>query len=243
MLFAGRPVETDVSPGSWLAAALVPGPGGGPDSVASLVPRAFPAHARVFHPAVRYDGDDDVEVTWAAVASANGRTAHPGMQWISVTGAWEYLSEEDQPELWNSAPADGHLPAELAGRLAAVLAEHTTTPGDCWFGVWDGYGFITADAPTLSLPGRDHWLVRKPAALAAANMAEEPWEQSANVWWPADRAWCVATDLDLMTSYLAGTRACVDAVVDAAGIEAFPVPPDDPLAWDSDAINPVPPPR
>src|SRR5688572_28259398 len=59
--FAGRPVEKDTSPGAWIAAAVH-------DSLAdmgSLVPPVFEAYARVFHPAVRYDGDDDVEVPWA----------------------------------------------------------------------------------------------------------------------------------------------------------------------------------
>src|SRR3712207_1593767 len=52
--FAGRPVEADVTPGAWVAAALRHD-----RSVASLVPPLFEAYARVLHPAVRYAGDDD----------------------------------------------------------------------------------------------------------------------------------------------------------------------------------------
>jgi hypothetical protein len=234
--FAGRPVEDDVSPGAWIAAALHPGL----DRVASLVPPVFAAYARVFHPAVRYDGDDDVEVGWAEVAAANGRRAHPGMQWPAVTGAWDYLTEDAQPGLWDNAPADGHLPEGVAERLAAVLARHTTTPDDCWFGVWHGHGFITADAPTLVLPGREHWLVRGPVALAAANMADEPWEQSAGLWWPADRAWLVATDLDLMSTFVGGTARCVADLVATPGLEAAEVDADAPLGLRTDAVNPPP---
>jgi hypothetical protein len=56
---AGRPVETDLSPAGWLAAALAPSD---PPMVASLVPPVFARYARVLHPAISYEGDDDVEV-------------------------------------------------------------------------------------------------------------------------------------------------------------------------------------
>ncbi|HEX2074912.1 MAG TPA: hypothetical protein VHF92_14095 [Geodermatophilus sp.] len=236
MAFAGRPVETDVTPGAWLADALHPSPG----RVGSLVPPTFPAFARVFHPAVRYAEDDDIDVTWAEVAAANGRTAHAAMQWASITGSWEYHGEDDQPGLWNDAPADGHLPAPVAARLAAVLARHTTTPDDCWFGVWSGFGFITADAPTLALPGREHWLVRGHIELAAANMADEPHEQSASLWWPADRAWCVATDIDLASTFVGGSVACIADVLAADGLETAAVTADCPVGRDTDRINPPP---
>jgi hypothetical protein len=240
VLFAGRPVEDDISSGAWIAASLR-------DSltdVGSLVPPVFEAYARVFHPAVRYDDLDDdlddVDVTWAEVAAFNGRTAHPAMQWISITGSWEFRGSEDQPGMWNDAPAEGHLPGPVAARLAAVLSRHTTTPTDCWFGLWSGYGYGAAQAPTLVLPGRDHWLVRGPVELAARNFAPEPFEQSANLWWPADRAWFVATDLDLMSTYVGGSAACVADLLATDGLEAAGVAPDQRVSWDADTVNPPP---
>ena len=177
MAFAGRPVETDVSAGAWIAAGLEGEPWG---TVSSLVPPVFAAYARVLHPAVRYAGDVDVEVCWAQVAAHNGTVAHPLMQWPAITGGWQYVNEADQPELWNDRPPEGHLPTAVAARMAAVLRRHTGTPDDCWFGVWHGFGGLVADAPTLVVPAREHWLVRGPVELAAANMADEPSEQSAS---------------------------------------------------------------
>ncbi|MGY1602873.1 hypothetical protein [Geodermatophilus sp. SYSU D00815] len=234
MHLAGRPVETDVSPGAWLAAALAPAD---PPTVGSLVPPVFAAYARVLHPAIRYEGVDDVEVPWAAVAELNDRTAHRLMQWAAITGAWDFVADDDQPELWNDSPAEGHLPVPVAARLAAVLAAHTTTPGDCFFGVWTD---APADAATLVLGTRVHRLVRGPVELAAANFAPEPAEQSPNLWFPADRSWCVVTDIDLMSSYVGGSAAAVGAVLAADGVDAWPAEPGDPVSPGSDPVNPPP---
>jgi hypothetical protein len=231
-------VETDVSPGAWIAEVLTPF--GASPALWSLVPPVFASYARLLHPAVRYDGDADVEVPWTEVARHNGTATHPLVQWPSLTGAWDYVSADSQPPVWDQPPAEGHLPVATAARLIAVLRRHTGTPGDCFFGLWSGCGFVTASAPTLALPERDHWLVRGPIELATANLADEPAEQSAHLWWPADRGWFVATDVDLMSTYVGGSRACIAEVVAADGLEAFPAAPDDRAGWDADTVNPPP---
>jgi hypothetical protein len=235
--FAGRPVQSDVSAGAWVAEAVRPF---SEHVVGGLVPPVFAAYARVFHPAARYHGLHDVDVSWTEVAAANRTVTHPAMEWGSITGAMEFFTEADQSPLWDGAPAMGHLPESVAVRLADVLARHTTTPEDCWFGVWSGFGSIVSDQPTLSLPGREHWLLRGPVGLAAANLAPEPAEQSANLWWPADRAWFVGTDIDLVTTYVGGSRACIDDVLGAEGIEVAEVSPTQRVTWDADTVNPPP---
>jgi hypothetical protein len=231
---AGRPVETDLSPAAWIARAVA---AAAPRTVAALVPAVFPAYTRVLHPAVAYEDDEDVEVSWAAVAAFNGTVAHRRMQWPAITGAWDFVAEDDQPELWNDSPAEGHLVAAVAERLAGVLAGFTGTPDECWFGVWAD---DAPDATTTVLAGRPHRLVRGPVGLAAANFAAEPAEQGPNLWWPADQAWCVVTDIDLMSSYVGGSAAAVAAVLSADGLEAWPALPEDPVTPDSDAVNPPP---
>jgi hypothetical protein len=235
--FAGRAVALDTTAGNWLADAVRKYP---LDTVGSLVPARFEALARVFHPAVRYVGDDDVEVPWASVAAANGTSAHPLMQWGSVTGAMEYFENDDQDPLWHGAPARGHLPAPVAERLAAVLARHTTTPDVCWFAVRQG-GTIITDHPTMTLGDREYWLVNGPISIAAENLAAEPFEQSANLWWPADRAWLVATDIDLVTTYVGGSAACIADLLAAPGLEVAPAEPKQRITWDADQVNPPPP--
>jgi hypothetical protein len=238
---AGLPVETDVSLGVWISSGRRRGE---PGTVGALVPAVFEAYARVLHPAVRYAGDDDIEVPWGEVAGHNGTVAHPLMQWVAVTGSWEYRTAASQPPVWDDAPSEGHLPVSVAGRLAGVLARHTGTPADCRFGRWDGYGFDAAaldGLPRLLLRGgHDVVLVRGTVADAVGNFAPEPHEQSANLWWPADQAWCVVTDIDLMSTYVGGTRACIDEVLGASGLEAVPASPGDLTAHAADTVNPLP---
>jgi hypothetical protein len=237
----GLPVETDVSTGVWISSGRRRGT---PGTVGALVPAVFEAYARVFHPAVRYAGDDDVEVPWADVAAHNGTAAHPLMQWQAVTGNWDYTDSDSQPPVWDDAPSQGHLPVAPAGRLAAVLGRHTGTPESCLFGRWHGFGYDLTSPdvpPRLLLRGNhDVVLVRGAVTDAVRNLAPEPWEQSANLWWPADRAWCVVTDIDLMSTYVGGSAACIAEVLATPGLEAVPAAPGDAITYDADTVNPQP---
>lgn len=224
MQLAGLPVETDVSTGVWISSSRRRGE---PGTVGALVPAVFEAYARIFHPAVRYAGDDDIEVPWSEVAAHNGTAAHPLIQWNALTRG----PVESQPPVWDDGPSEGHLPVAVAARLSDVLRAHTATPEDCLFGRWDGFGY---DLPRPDLPprlllrgGHDVVLVRGTVTDAVRNLAPEPHEQSANLWWPADRAWCVVTDIDLMSSYVGGTQACVDELLAAPGLESAPAAPAD----------------
>ncbi len=239
MELGGLPVETDVSTGVWISSGRRRGTSG---TVGALVPAVFEAYARVFHPAVRYDGDDDVGVRWAEVAAHNGTVAHPLMQWASITRSWDFVSADSQPPLWDDAPSEGHLPVATAARLAGVLARHTETPEACLFGRWDGFGYdlSSPDVPPRLLlrGGHDVVLVRGTVADAVRNLAPEPHEQSANLWWPADRAWCVATDIDLMSTYVGGSAACVAELMVTPGLEVMRAQPADRVAIDP--VNPRP---
>ncbi|MGY1801912.1 hypothetical protein ACI78T_01370 [Blastococcus sp. SYSU D00922] len=227
MELGGLPVETDVSQGVWISSSRRRAE---PGTVASLVPDVFEAWARVLHPAVRYAGDDDVEVPWAEVAAHNGTAVGPFARWDAITRG----PADCQPPVWDDGPSEGHLPVPLADRLAAVLARHTTTPEHCLLGRWDGFGYdLTSpdEPPRLLLKGeRDVVLVRGTVADAVRNLAPEPHEQSANLWWPDDRAWCVVTDVDLRSTYVGAGAACIAELLSSDGVEAFAVAPGDPVA-------------
>ncbi|MGB3686250.1 MAG: hypothetical protein WA991_10550 [Ornithinimicrobium sp.] len=47
------------------------------------------------------------------------------------------------------------------------------------------------DGPVIHLPSREYFLYRGPVEQALAFVDSE--EQTANLWWPLDRSWCVAT--------------------------------------------------
>jgi hypothetical protein len=80
--------------------------------------------------------------------------------------------------------------------------------------------------------------VRGAVADARRNLAPEPNEQSANLWWPADRTWCVVSDIDLRCTYVGGSAACIGELLATASLEAAPADTADRVAVDP--VNPVP---
>jgi hypothetical protein len=65
-------------------------------------------------------------------------------------------------------------------------------------------------------------------------------EESANLWWPDDHSWCIATEVDLNTTYIGCKAACGDEILARPEIEAFPIDPASGITFDSDRVNPQP---
>jgi hypothetical protein len=149
--------------------------------------------------------------------------------------------------------------------IAAITRGWTSTPEDCWFCAWDGFGWDSAveyaaftatgtppeivrepkpdpvpasvrNGPRVRLPNREYLLYQGPAeAVAATAGLPGAWGQCASLWWPADRAWCVASEIDLPWTYVGGPRGLIDAILADGRIEALPASPGDPVnrveAW------------
>ncbi len=111
-----------------------------------------------------------------------------------------------------------------ASTLVDVLTEETTTPYDVFVAVWEGWG----DVPPQRFPGaarldtqaRGHFLVRGPLrgvlwSVAASNRHRP----AAGLWWPADRAWFVSTEIDYEWTFVAGTGELVDRLVNDDRVE------------------------
>jgi hypothetical protein len=49
------------------------------------------------------------------------------------------------------------------------------------------------------------------------------------MWWPADRAWFVATEVDGFSTYVGGTPAAIAAVLASADLEAIAVTAETPI--------------
>jgi hypothetical protein len=233
-------LETDTGVGDWAITAA-----GAWQTVACVVPAVFPDYARLFHPAWRSSESGEQEVRWSDVAAANGRTVHPAMEWASITGAWRYhWGGAKQPGLWERGPEEGSLSRRQVAELASILVRHTTTPTDCFFAIWEGFGDLPtqlAEAPRLAMPNRNMVLFRGPVSSATASFDPDNYRyRSPSLWWPADRSWCVGTDVDLRSSYIGASTACVDEVTDTPGLEAMRVTAEQWLTADADQINPEP---
>jgi hypothetical protein len=190
-----------------------------PIDAGRLMPDSFEAYGRLFHPAYRSrrstgtpGAEEETEdVRWTEVAAAHGQVPHSQMIWedivatpASIDGVWEWPPTEDR------------LPTPQASRLASVLGSYTSTPDCCWFAVWHGFGTFPLDlegVPLIELPDREMVLLTGPLSAAASNFAAEPWEQSANLWWPDDHAWCIATELDFKSTYIGGPDSLINALL------------------------------
>jgi hypothetical protein len=204
----------------------------------SLMPSGFSAYAGVFHPAYRLVGRADEadapetvltltgerrwrqDVRWATVAARHGRPRPAGAQWPGVAGA---AHDGGCPGLWDEAPDPGSLPRRQAALLAAVLSRFTTTPQSCAFAIWPSLaagGRPDGEESQLTLhDGRRMVLITGAVAMATASFSATDVHQSANLWWPRDREWCVATDLGQRSTLIGGSDACILAVMADARLE------------------------
>ncbi len=102
----------------------------------------------------------------------------------------------------------------------------------------------------MHLPQRDYALYGGPIELALASLEhprfgeddDEEWDdarnyQSPNLWWPEDRSWFVATEIDFAWTYVGASEATIRAILDADDLEALVVELDDKPFVDSDFVN------
>lgn len=235
--------STAVQEADWIAERLSPFG----QRVTSVVPSGFEAYARILHP-ILDPGDAGPAVRWREVAAWSGIELRPDAQFHAI--ALPSVPPERPPPWRGQGPRQGQLFTPDALVLAEVLRSFTTTPEACFFGLWAGYGFpgiplvsvgsppagplpdaipsTVRDGPLVRLPHREYWLytggveaIVVPAAVGHG--------QSANLAWPTDRAWCVATEIDLSSTYVGGSAALIERLVTDSRIEALPASPDDPV--------------
>jgi hypothetical protein len=51
------------------------------------------------------------------------------------------------------------------------------------------------------------------------------------LWWPDDRAWRIASGVDLQSSYLGAHAECVQQLIDDRPLEIVPVGADQSVTW------------
>jgi hypothetical protein len=186
-------------------------------SVASFLPAEFEAYARVYHMLQR-DGDESMPSPgWRALAAADGID-------LCTTAGVTALLDDRRSGFWVE---EGSLTPSETSVLIEHLGPATRTEGDCRFAVWHGFGdtLVPHDVPaTLVLPGREYHMFSGPIDGAKVNLSVSTMtSRSANLWWPADHAWCVATEIDFPWTYVGGSRACINLIVDDGRLDAHHV--------------------
>jgi hypothetical protein len=155
-----------------------------------------------------------------------------------VPGGFAAYVRIRHPYALGAPPRAGTLAPEAARAVASILARHTSTPGRCWFAVWDGWGagyaFDRAAAATFALPNRRYHLASGPAAAAGTSVLLPPWTQSASLWWADDRAWCVATEVDLYSSFVGCDERAADELTACGLYRVDRVAPTTGITWADD---------
>jgi hypothetical protein len=246
----------DTGPALWIAPRLSDRFG----TVTRTVPAGFAAYARILHPA---DPGGTKQYRWSEVAEFNGRIMHPLVQYARISApapdrtALRPLADVQEPEAGNLEP--GRLRS-----LCEVLAHYTTAPARCWFGVYgrNGGGQVISfgpgdpgppppqapatwqldpHAPEFELPHRVYSLFTGPLdnAVKIGRWVTSDWflPHSPSLFWPDDRSWCAASEIDFDSTLVGGTAGLIAEILQCADLEAWPVGPDDSLAWDGDIIN------
>jgi hypothetical protein len=84
---------------------------------------------------------------------------------------------------------------------------------------------VVEGAPKVALPTRDYLLLTGPLEaaehLGGASSDFLFFPQSPNIFWPDDRAWCAATEIDLDSTCVGGSVELVEAIVADPAFEAF----------------------
>jgi hypothetical protein len=229
----------DISAGRWLEERLWDW---GPEGVrlGSNLPDGFAAYARILHPASRLREDGGGKLRWATIASWTGGTVHPDVQFDRLARLQPHHA---QPS-WGYRPYEGSLPREETERLVALLRPHTSMPDVCWFAVWEGFGFEELNRyyhafPRIQVPYRAYFLFQGSLETVMTFVWGGHVWQSPNIWWPDDRAWCVATEIDLDSTYIGGSQACIDQIVADPEFEAFRTTIDARVDIGGDTMNPM----
>ena len=208
--------------GSWVLDRLLDHDGQG-TRAGSVVPTGFARLVRVLHP--------PGEGTWASAAAATGARMHPLVQWWSIT------DRADAPSRDERDPEEGCAPAQV---LAALLAR-CDGPEPLTYAVWDGFGDWEAETAETLMPGwggRAYRLFRGPShPWMSWPGADVRCSQSANLIWPADRSWCLATEIDFDSTLLACSTPAAEAVLADRRLEAYEIGEHDRLDWWGDELN------
>jgi hypothetical protein len=83
----------------------------------------------------------------------------------------------------------------------------------------------------VRLPGRDYFLFTGPVVVA------QGWNEGPNLWWPHDKTWFVASEIDFPYTYVGGPKDAIDEILKHPAIEALPADMGDGIWATSDKVN------
>lgn len=215
----------DVSPAAWIGPRLHRF---GHD-VGSVVPEGFEAYGRLFHP-IEVDGPE----RWSDIARQNGRIVHAEMQFHLISTP---QGQTPTKIYGRREPRHGNLPLQQRRLLVEHLRESTSTPGRCWFALWEGFGGIDDGGipERVELPQRNYLLYG--GTIERALVSPMPFDQSPNLWWPDDHAWFVTSEIDFAWTFVGGTADLVGRLLADSRLEVLSIASTAKVHSDADGLN------
>jgi hypothetical protein len=205
----------DVTPAAWIGPRLHPFA----QDIGSVVPEGFAAYARLFH---TVEVDRDRRERWSDVAARNGRIVHSEMQFHMIAAP-----RGETPSVRHQGghrPRTGTLLLEQRRILVEHLRRATATPDICWFALWEGFGGLDdrVISERVELPKRSYLLYS--GTIERVLESPDPvFDLSPNLWWPEDRAWFVATEIDFDSTFVGGDDRLIAALVTDERLEVLPI--------------------
>lgn len=171
--------------------------------------------ARVMNPA---DGDGNANTrgpkTWASIAGES----------VNATTSWNDVGPLSDAK----PPAQSVIDPDNARILANILGPFTTTPDDCYFMTWVGYGDIREQFPrapsvTISPYGRQMLVLHGSISDGAESSMDGGSRYAGTpLWWvPRDGAWIVGNDIYSTCVYVAASENVIAEILAAEDLEAY----------------------
>lgn len=111
------------------------------------------------------------------------------------------------------------------------------TPARCWFGLWEGFGGLDDGGvrERVALTHRTYLLYG--GTIDRALESPMPFDQSPNLWWPEDRAWFVASEIDFAWTLVGGSQSLIETLLSETRLELLPVASSTRVHSDADQVN------
>jgi hypothetical protein len=205
----GLHFSTDVDQADWLKPRLWPFA----SAVAAVVPDGFAAYIRVPHRGPAFEGNLPADQWRILCATLSQHTATASACFFCLWDGYGWL---------------------LGSSAVARLAQVTIDPPEA-----RALGPIPPSLSTEQLlgvrvrfPHRDYLLFTgalDPAPDLGFTIDGTVYGQSPNLFWPSDHAWCVASEIDLAYTLVAGSQSLAAALVANPRLQATLVNPSDAL--------------
>ena len=202
----------EVSAARWVADGLRPW-GKRRIEVTSIVPQGFEAYARVPH-AGQPDFGEGIPIDQLSAIKdvLTGFTSTPDSCWICIWAGYGFWSSGSFGISVLAHPGKEAEAERAEAEFRRIMAEREAR--------LDG-------VPEAEVGGESYYLFHGPIAHVDTLAFVDESPESPNIWWPDDRAWCVGGGIDLPTTFVGGSRECIDAVVATQGLDVSEVAPDD----------------